>query len=71
MEDVEEATEVAYEAVKALLVKFEKPLCNGTSSGWTPKFTGLHLMTAQDGTTAWVSEEGRQLFMEKGKDALA
>ena len=28
-------------------------------------------MTAPDGTTAWVSEEGSGLFMELGKEALS
>lgn len=70
IEDVEEGTEVAFEAIRELLVTLEKPPCGGIS-GWTPKFTGLKLMTSQDGTTAWVSEEGRKLFMEIGKDALA
>lgn len=70
MEDVEEGTEVAFEAVRELLVSLERPSCGG-ASGWTPTHTGLKMMTAKDGTTAWVSEEGRQLFMEKGKAALA
>jgi hypothetical protein len=56
MEDVEEGTEVAFEAIRELLIAIEKPSNDG-SSGWTPKHTGLQQMTsAKDGTTAWVSE---------------
>jgi hypothetical protein len=56
MLDVEEGTEVAFEAVRELLVSLEKPSCGG-ASGWTPKHTGLEMMTSdKDGTTAWVSE---------------
>jgi hypothetical protein len=36
LEDVEEGTEMAFEAVKDLLVSLEKPSCGG-AGGWTPK----------------------------------
>jgi hypothetical protein len=60
MEDVEEGTEVAFEAVRELLISLEKPSCGG-ASGWTPKHTGLEMMTSKDGTTAWVSEVRKTL----------
>jgi hypothetical protein len=56
MLDVEEGTEVAFEAVRELLVSSEEPSCGG-ASGWTPKHTGLEMMISDfDGTTAWVSK---------------
>jgi hypothetical protein len=54
MLNFEEGTEVAFDAVRELLILAEKPSCRG-ASGWTPKYTGLEMMTSKDGTTAWVS----------------
>jgi archaellum component FlaC len=69
LENAPKTTNIAYKAIRQLLIDIEKPKCNG-GTGWSPKFTGLDKVIAKDGTTAWVSEEGKALFIEKGKDAL-
>jgi hypothetical protein len=38
----EEGTEVAFDAVRELLVRLEKPSCGG-ANGWSPKYTGTTL----------------------------
>jgi hypothetical protein len=63
-------TRVSYEAIKKLLVKVEK---GGEEVGpeWEPKFTGLRkIVSNKDGTVAWISKEGEELFHEIGIDSL-
>ena len=44
---------------------------NLTSADWEPQFTGLEkVLSRKDGTVAWVSKEGENLFHEAGIDAL-
>jgi len=68
---VQEGTELAFQAVKELLLRMEKPPSGGDGA-WKPEHTGLEMMIATDGTSAWVSEEGKALFMgpQGGKLAL-
>ena len=39
-------------------------------SDWKPKYTGLNLELGGDGTSAWVSKEGRELFLSQGQNSF-
>lgn len=39
-------------------------------SDWKPKYTGLNLEVGADGTTAWVSNEGRDFFLSQGQNSF-
>ena len=61
---------ISYDAIRKLVIKVEGQ-DDQVGNGWEPKQTGLSkIVSRKDGTVAWVSKEGEELFHETGVDAL-
>lgn len=58
------------EEIHRLLFELEKPKNVNYDSNWKPKYTGLSYEIGGDGTSAWVSEEGKERFLREGSAAL-
>lgn len=53
-----------------LLFELEKPKNISYNFDWKPQYTGLNYEIGGDGTSAWVSEEGKERFLREGSAAL-
>lgn len=68
---VGKASDAAYSAVRDMLMDLEG--CDSKdNANWRPKYTGLVQVTSKaDGSTAWVSEEAREIFEAKGMSSIS
>lgn len=62
-------TSSSYEALRELLLSLEK--VQNPSPDWRPRYTGMELVCSRmDNSFSWVSVEGKEEFMRRGRGAL-
>jgi hypothetical protein len=63
-------TSASYQSLRDLLLSLEG--VQTPSDGWRPRYTGMEYIgpSEPDSCFSWVSEEGREEFMRRGREAL-
>jgi hypothetical protein len=63
-------TSSSYESLRNLLLSLEG--VHNPPPGWRPRYTGMEFIgpSIADGCVSWVSGEGREEFMRRGRGAL-